>query len=360
MLTLVRDEPTVAWIDFVTTALHGRCWTSGISIAVLEYGTEARQNRLAVELFDELNKLLVTPRNREEILERRGYSVGTERPRRIRGKKVMFRKVGHREWRSVSSLERKAKVSATSAIASLGDALRQGFSVDPESGEMLSMSDRAMSLSAEEHRDIARKFMDRHGPLLDKHLKEMREMFPDANVYGGIKEMGSALRKLMRKPEKYARVDEMEDVGRFRVVRKTIAEVRDAVAKIKERYPLCSGDDDDGPCSVGSFEHDYLGGHPKEAAYRSYHLTVRVNGVPQEVQVRTEDQDVMGDWFHDALYKPQTEEQVKFADEYPDKIKSYARAVSEFWHRKGLGKKGKRLGRKPPCPDEIKQHFGCL
>ena len=103
-------------------------------------------------------------------------------------------------------------------------------------------------------------------------------------------------------------------------------------------------------------EDDYLGGHPSDPNYKSFHMVIRGKAGPQEIQIRTENEDRWGDWFHD-VYKPRTDRQAKEKAKNLDRIMQYASDVSAYFFSKDSDK---QAGSEPKCPEVVRQTFGCL
>jgi ppGpp synthetase/RelA/SpoT-type nucleotidyltranferase len=272
--------------------------------------------------------------------ERRGYPVGTIRVWRRGGQEIRMKKTGHKEWVPVTRVQRQVGKDLESSRGKLAQALQQGFV--EKGGKRLSLSDETRSMSLEEHERDARRFLGQHKETLDRNINDLRELFPDADVYGRVKDLHSALGKIIRKPEKYSKVSDLDDGGGMRVVRKSLADVQEAVAEIRKRFRV-----------VG--ENDYLNGHPANGDYRSFHMIIERDGKQQEIQVRTGNQDRWGDWFHD-LYKPRTQEQAEFARKNRKTLDRYSSDISSYFFARDQGKRAK----KPPCPEVVGPTVGCL
>ncbi len=192
---------------------------------------------------------------------------------------------------------------------------------------------------------IAKEVLGRHAEGFKAEESAMKSLIPNAAVVKGrVKELESALEKLVRKP-KYGTSEGLQDATGLRVVMKNTKEVEAAVAKIKANYKVVA-------------EDDYINKPQEGTGYRSHHLVVvGKDGLQKEVQVRTENQDKHGDWAHEA-YKPHTPEQAAHVKENAKVISEYSQAVSNHFHDVDTGKKD--AGPKPPCPPVIREHFGCL
>ncbi len=315
------------------------------------------------------------------LFEGTRYPVGTVRDWKRGGKTVKMKKVGHKEWVPVAKVEKEAVHEMASAEAKLTSLYGKKTAVID--GKELELDPELTSKTLDEHLSIAKDFLGKHDTVLAENLDMLKDLFPEAQVYGRVKTVASALTKLVRKPSHfvsaqeslgawgdllaeaegarkkkgYATARDLDDGGGMRAVFKTVQEVEAAVKKLKAQFgKQCSSKQDEGPCIVS--EDDYLGdSNPpnKNYPYRSYHLVIRRKGLNQEVQLRTKNQDRWGDWYHDA-YKPRTPEQKAFFEANKPMVNDYARDVSDYFKMVESGKKAT----KPKCPDAIRKMFGCL
>lgn len=296
----------------------------------------------------------------EAVLDEARYPVGTVRKWRIGGKDVDMVKTGHGEWERAEKIKKTEKKDAADAVERLGNFLSKG-EVEV-GGSTKKLHPDLTNRSMDDHMRIAEETRAAHVKTLDENMDALREMFPEAHVYGRVKTAHSAIGKLVRKPkllgesfgalaEGYATAADLGDMGAMRAVFKTYAELEAAVKKFRAKYPPCGGDTKDN-CIVE--EDDYLGdSNPpnRNYPYRSYHLNMRRNGLVQEIQLRTVDMDRFGDWYHD-VYKPRRPEQKAFYQAHKAEIEAYAKAISDWFKY--------RKGSKPKCPQSVRESFGCL
>ncbi len=198
--------------------------------------------------------------------------------------------------------------------------------------------------TAEEHVDIAERFLSKHASELPSTLDRVTKLCTSSvEVTGRVKSLESALGKLIRKP-KYQTADKLQDGTGLRVLCKDMGDVKENVKRLQKAFKVIE-------------EEDYIT-KPKEGGYRSWHMIVEDrDGLQKEIQIRTPNQHVWAEWCHD-IYKPQTDEQsaavAKFKpvlDEYAEKIGEYFAAVDS----------GRKPDKKPDCPEPVKNSpFGCL
>lgn len=102
------------------------------------------------------------------------------------------------------------------------------------------------------------------------------------------------------------------------MISKDIREVRDAIKYIEENYDIVD-------------RKDYLESHPSGSGYRSYHCIIKdkETGFEAEIQVRTENEDIWANVFHD-LYKPHEAKMRKALDSNPEGVKKYANDYSNY------------------------------
>jgi ppGpp synthetase/RelA/SpoT-type nucleotidyltranferase len=196
--------------------------------------------------------------------------------------------------------------------------------------------------SVGEHIAIAKDFLAKHHANLDENVNALKKLSPaNAEVKGRVKELASALGKVVRKP-KYGTVDKLQDGAGMRVVAHSIEDVRKTVDNIKKNFKV-----------VG--EDNYID-HP-QGSYRSHHLIIEgKDGMQREVQVRTANENRMADWSHNT-YKPHTKEQRDAIKSAAHEIKDYEMKMADHFWAKDNGKKPQPA---PPCPPAVKAHFGCL
>ena len=199
-------------------------------------------------------------------------------------------------------------------------------------------------LSLTEHVAIAKDFLERHKRALPTIVKAVAaEAGETAEMKFRVKELESALGKLVRKPDQYPTADKLQDGAGLRVVHDSVDQVIATVQKLKKQYRVVD-------------EDDYI--TKPQGSYRSYHLILedKKTGLQYEVQVRTRNQDTFADWAHN-LYKPLTPEQEK-AKEDPAVLEYESEMAEYFW---ALDNKESPPS-KPDCdpPAIIRVAFGCL
>lgn len=147
---------------------------------------------------------------------------------------------------------------------------------------------------------------------------DFSQVFKTSRVMHRTKDTFSSIEKLARKPDIYKSVDDLNDRTGVRVISNNLQEVREAIKYIEENYEIVK-------------ENDYLEGHTTGSGYRSYHCIIKDNetGFEAEIQVRTENQDIWANVFHD-LYKPHEEKMKKALNSNPEGIKEYANKYSEY------------------------------
>lgn len=165
---------------------------------------------------------------------------------------------------------------------------------------------------------------------------------PNAKIKGRVKKLESALGKVVRKP-KYGDAGNLQDATGARIICRSVKEVQDTVSRIKNRYKLVE-------------EDDYI--NKAKGDYRSHHLIIEDNGQQKEIQVRTGNQDVWADWFHD-MYKPLSLKQEQDVKTHKGHLEGYAKQTADFMFAKDQGKQTPPPVW-PPCTHIVKNTFGCL
>ena len=214
-----------------------------------------------------------------------------------------------------------------------------------ELAELASKGQLPKDVTPEQHLKIAEKVLDKQQAQFAKTLDTLKELAvgDGTAVMGRVKEVESALGKLLRKP-KYGTAEGLQDGTGFRFVCENVDDLLATVAKVKERYPVSPKD-----------EEDYIS-KPKDG-YRSYHLIIKDDdGYDKEVQIRTPSQDVWANWCHD-IYKPQNAAQVEAVSSAKNEILEYGKRMSDYYLAKDSGETPPDP---PPCPPVVKKVFGCL
>lgn len=262
----------------------------------------------------------------DALEERRGFKIGTKRDRKagtfIKTSKGWFR------FSSKRGKKEKVRQAVSASVEVLKGAIDNG-KLKP-----------GMGLGA--HIKKAKRLQGEHAKNFNKLLGKLGKLSgPGAKVFGRVKTLESVLGKLVRKP-KYGDAGGLQDITGARVIHDTPDQVLATVAKMKEEFDVVN-------------EDDYIT-NPKSDGYMSYHMTIKdKDGLEKEVQVRTKNQDKMGDWAHD-IYKPLNKDQEKAVQKFGDTLNTYATDLWK-WHNKK--DKGKDPGPKPDCPPVAKKTFGC-
>lgn len=201
-------------------------------------------------------------------------------------------------------------------------------------------------MSFGQHVRVAKDFLGRHNANLARFTGDLGKLAgPTGKVKARTKKLESALGKMVRKP-KYDRADKLQDGTGARVVHQSIGQVKDTVAKLREKYRVIE-------------EDNYIDNpHPGDPTYRSHHLIVEdEDGLQKEIQVRTANQDKFADWSHD-VYKPTSKLQDELVKKHKTVIGAYARAYSEHFFSVDSGSDSPLP--KPECPDEVRMSVGCI
>jgi ppGpp synthetase/RelA/SpoT-type nucleotidyltranferase len=257
---------------------------------------------------------------------RGGFPVGTKR-RRKDGDYIKTR----RGWVRIPKGSKKKSPEAekiSSAVSGLKKAV--------EAGKLK----KGMSLG--QHIKKSKQVQKKHAQNFDKLMSKMKELAPGAEVQGRVKKLESVMGKMLRKPDKYKEAGDLQDVTGTRVIHDTPDQVLATVGRIKDEFEVVD-------------EDDYIT-KPKSDGYMSYHMIIKdKDGLEKEVQVRTKNQNRMGDWAHD-IYKPQTPEQEKAVQEARDVLEDYATKLWKWYEKKD---RGEDPGPEPDCPEIAKKSFGC-
>jgi ppGpp synthetase/RelA/SpoT-type nucleotidyltranferase len=182
---------------------------------------------------------------------------------------------------------------------------------------------------------------DIHKKEFPKNNRKIISMFPKDIIQGRMKDMKSAIEKVVRKP-KYGTTKKLQDYEGFRVISDSIQAVMDNVRAFKAEYPNIKDQD------------NYIDKSLDD--YRSFHLIVEKNGVEFEIQFRTSNQHKFAEWSHN-IYKPQNEVQIAMLKEKREEIDEYSHGMSEYYYSVDNGRGGVNP---PPCTYVIKIAFGCL
>jgi ppGpp synthetase/RelA/SpoT-type nucleotidyltranferase len=193
----------------------------------------------------------------------------------------------------------------------------------------------------EEQYQIAEQVLAQHNERFGSLLTELKAMAPGAKVTGRVKNVASALGKLVRKSH-YPTAAALQDATGTRIIAKSIQEVNDIVANIRANMTIVE-------------ENDYI--TDPQGTYRSHHFTIQdSDGMQKEIQVRTNNQDVFAEWAW-YVYKPLTPEQEQALVSDSQAVNSYASAMSTHFYYKDIGQQPPPT---PPCPQVVADAFGCL
>lgn len=236
-----------------------------------------------------------------------------------------------------------APATASGSNAAIAATIKQG---DESLASAVSSGKLAKGVSAEEHVQIAKDFLTKHSKSLDESTKALKNLMPEGcKVKSRVKELNSALGKLLRKP-KYQRADNLQDATGMRVIAPDSATLDKAVEALKKNYKVVEMDD---------YTKDPLGGE-SGLGYRSFHAIIEdKDGLFKEVQLRTPSQDKHADWCHD-VYKPRTPQQQEGLSKYADVIADYARRMGKYFAAVDSKKKADI----PECPTPVQKFFACL
>lgn len=205
----------------------------------------------------------------------------------------------------------------------------------------------AVGKTLDDHVKIAETFLSKHKEHLETSIEKLKSVMPEGvKVKGRVKELNSALGKLVRKP-KYGTVDKLQDGTGMRVIAKDTATLEQSINALKKSYKIVNSDD---------YVSAPLGGDTG-LGYRSFHAIIEdADGLQKEVQLRTPNQNTHADWCHD-VYKPVTPEQDAAMKTHADTIAAYARKMGDYFHEVDSGKKPPAA---PPCPEPVQTYFTCL
>lgn len=192
-------------------------------------------------------------------------------------------------------------------------------------------------------RDIAVKAIDAHKQALPGTLARLRSLAgPDDKVIGRVKDVESALEKVVRKP-RYRDVSQLQDLTGLRIVTPNMAETKKVVDNLRAHFKI-----------IG--EDDYTQ-KPQVGGYRAHHLIIEDNGLQKEVQIQTQNQRNFQEWSH-AFYKPENHSQAAAKLTFGPAISAYADAASARLAGKDAGLKDWALTPVPTLPPEAEIAFG--
>lgn len=192
-------------------------------------------------------------------------------------------------------------------------------------------------------------------PLIERHaesfgvtLDVLKKAFPDANVYGRVKDVDSATDKVFtrRHSDPEYNVQNLQDLSAYRVDTGDVKTAQQNAESIKDNFDVL-------------VDKDYIE-NPKQMGYRRHHtiLQDRESGKVFEVQFGTENQTKWADWYHD-VYKAQDDKQKAAYEKNRQLIDDYATKYAEIFNKADNGEEV-TANDAPPCNHEIKINFGCL
>ena len=195
--------------------------------------------------------------------------------------------------------------------------------------------DIAKLLSESEKCDDTWQSMENLGLNIDNNLANA---FPNFRVMHRTKDTFSTIEKLVRKPDQYKTIDDLTDRAGVRVINKNIQEVNEAIKYVTENYDVIK-------------ISDHMKGHSDGSGYRSWHCVVKVNGVRAEIQIRTENEEIWANIFHD-LYKPKEARIRKALQTNEAGIKKYANDYSNYLYNIDCCD---QYGTPPTLPQELER-----
>lgn len=220
---------------------------------------------------------------------------------------------------------------------------------------------RVANVSMREHVRIAQATLDKHRKDFAEVEGALKAIAPEGmKVKGRVKELTSAIGKLVRKPynpligkdgKGYKTAEQLQDSTGLRAIAGTgpdaVRDVKEFVENLKTKFNVIGEDNYiDTPNTKGVAN-----------GYRSHHLIIEHNGLPKEIQIRTARQNTHAEWAHHA-YKAENHAQRQALKEKGEEIAAYGRKVSDHFYDLDTGaKKGSKM---PDCPPVVRQHFGCV
>lgn len=169
----------------------------------------------------------------------------------------------------------------------------------------------------------------------------LEELFAREKVEGRVKTLTSVVKKLKKKNiggEAFTHLN-LEDIAGLRVTFKNLGDILPGVEKIHRNLNVIQ-------------DEDYIT-QPK-SGYRSYHLTVKHNGYPVEIQLRTPNMTKWADWQHDRIYDNIEDTKRRIGEKGLREVQAYALAMSGYYELldKGLP------ATLPPVPPVVVYQLG--
>ena len=193
---------------------------------------------------------------------------------------------------------------------------------------------------------VVTQLVAQHEKSLEGLMTKLKDASPDnAKVIGRVKTIDSALGKLVRKPQNYPSVANLQDMTGSRIMVDTIDQVYAVVKNINKKFDVVLLEDK---------IREPAGG----MKYRSVHLIVQdSDGLEKEIQVRTKEMDTLFRWAH-KIYKPETPAQEKVVSQNEDGLIRYTAALSDHVFSKARGDRPPDPPL-PKCPIYAQSVFGC-
>lgn len=185
------------------------------------------------------------------------------------------------------------------------------------------------------------KYRQRYVNIFNPMKEELSSVFKKEKIEGRVKTLISVVKKLKKKNvgSEYTQ-DDFEDIIGTRVTFDNEKDLKKAVVVMRKNFNVKD-------------EEDYIS-NPK-FGYRSYHFTVVKNGLPVEVQFRTNNMTKWADWNHDRLYDNVEETRKRLGDKGFKEAQKYSLEMSEYYAKKDKGFKNIK---EPVVPKIVKEKLG--
>ena len=173
----------------------------------------------------------------------------------------------------------------------------------------------------------------------DEHIATLSKQFPGRKVYGRMKDKDSILGKFERKPDLYKKVSDLRDVSGMRIESTNLKDLHNDLAKLQKNHNVVK-------------VKDYV--KTPKAGYRSIHAIIEKNGKYTEVQIRTKNMTIIGDYMH-KIYKPEAhlKKKVKL---FKEKLDKYTLDLAEHFNKLDKGLRSVI----PGCIEAARVTVGCL
>jgi hypothetical protein len=151
-----------------------------------------------------------------------------------------------------------------------------------------------------------------------KDLKVRRKYYKNSTenliiLLGGqesrVKGMYSTIGKQMGR-----NIDHVQDMGAMRILTKSRRENKQKVREIEKMFPLCRKNTHPGvDCRIGKTDDKYKDSLKKgKVPYLGYHVNIRYDGRPHEVQIKCKEMQTFQDKMHPLYKKNDKQRQLKF------------------------------------------------